>query len=102
MAKIYRPTRTAMQSGYAKTREWLLEFVPESSRFLDPLMGWTGSTDMNGQVRITFETRDAAVAYAERHGIPYQVFEPKERRHVVRPGGYGDNFATARRGAWTH
>lgn len=101
-ARIFRPTKTAMQSGYANTRDWVLEFLPESARFLDPLMGWTGSTDMNGQVRLRFESREAAVAYAERHGIPYQVLEPKARTHVIRPGGYGDNFATTRRGAWTH
>jgi hypothetical protein len=101
-AKIYQPSKTAMQSGTAKTREWILEFVPEAGKTLDPLMGWTGSSDMNGQVRLRFESREAAVAYAERHGIAYQLFQPKERRHILRPGGYGDNFATQRRTAWTH
>jgi hypothetical protein len=101
-AKIYRPAKTAMQSGYANTRDWVLEFQPEGQRTLDPLMGWTGSADTLGQVRLCFESREAAIAYAERHGIPYQVFEPRQRTHVIRPGGYGDNFATARRGAWTH
>jgi NADH dehydrogenase len=102
LAKIYQPARSAMQSGQANTREWVLEFVPADARWIDPLMGWTGSDDMNSQVRLRFEGREEAVAYAERHGIPYQVFEPKERRHILRQHGYGDNFAFDRRVAWTH
>jgi hypothetical protein len=102
LAKIYQPSKTAMQSGSAKTRGWIVEFVPEAGKTLDPLMGWTGSSDMNGQVQLRFESREAAVAYAERHGIAYQLFQPRARRHILRPGGYGDNFATQRRTAWTH
>lgn len=102
LAKIYQPARTAMQSGQARTRDWTLEFVPAQARTLDPLMGWTGSGDMNSQVRLRFATRDEAVAYAERHHIPYELFEPKRRSHILRQNGYGDNFATGRRGAWTH
>jgi hypothetical protein len=102
IARIYQPARTAMQSGQAKTRAWVLEFVPAEARTLDPLMGWTGSGDMNSQVRLQFDSREAAIAYAERHGIVYHLFEPKKRGHVVRPQGYGDNFSPARRIAWTH
>ena len=57
---------------------------------------------MNSQVRLRFATRDEAVAYAERNHIPYELFEPKRRSHILRQNGYGDNFATGRRGAWTH
>jgi len=102
LAKIYQPARNAMQSGQARTRHWTLEFVPAQARTLDPLMGWTGSGDMNSQVRLRFATRDEAVAYAERNHIPYELFEPKRRSHILRQNGYGDNFATGRRGAWTH
>lgn len=102
LAKIYQPARTAMQSGQANTRHWVLEFVPAAARTLDPLMGWTGSADMNSQVRLRFDSRDEAVAYAERHGIPFRASDPKPRSHVIRAQGYGDNFATARRVAWTH
>jgi hypothetical protein len=102
LAKIYQPARSAMQSGQAKTRDWRLEFVPADARWIDPLMGWTGSADMNSQVRLSFATADEAIAYAERHGIPYEVFEPKKRRHILRQNGYGDNFSTGRRVAWTH
>ncbi len=102
LAKIYRPARSAMQSGQAKTHDWILEFAPEGRKFLDPLMGWTGSSDTEGQVQLRFESSEAAVAYAERHSIPYRVFQPNTRRHVLRQNGYGDNFAYQRRTAWTH
>ena len=69
LARIFIPAKTAMQSGKANTREWLLEFEPASARVSDPLMGWTISSDMNGQVRLPFDTREEAVAYAQRHGI---------------------------------
>ena len=102
LAKIYQPTKSAMTSGMANTRSWVLEFAPEARKTIDPLMGWTGSVDMNGQVRLRFETCEQAVEYARRHGIPHQVLKPKTRRHVVRPKGYGGNFASERRQPWTH
>ena len=102
LAKIYQPSRSAMQSGQAKTRDWVLEFVPADAKSIDPLMGWTGSDDMNSQVRLRFPTREEAVAYADRYAIAYEVFEPKQRRHILRQNGYGDNFASGRRIAWTH
>lgn len=102
-ARIYQPARNAMQSGQANTRHWVLEFAPAQAKFLDPLMGWTGSADMDGQVRLRFADRDEAIAYAERHGIPYRVRDPQPRAHILRQNGYGDNFASHRRGgAWTH
>jgi hypothetical protein len=102
LAKIYQPSRSAMQSGQARTRAWVLEFVPAEARWIDPLMGWTASDDMNSQVRLSFDSREAAVAYAQRYGIAHEVFEPTKRRHILRQHGYGDNFATSRRMAWTH
>jgi NADH dehydrogenase len=102
LARIYQPARNAMQSGQAGTRHWVLEFVPSQAKSLDPLMGWTGSADMDRQVRLHFPDQAEAIAYAERQGIPYQLTEPKPRRHILRLHGYGDNFAPQRRGAWTH
>ncbi len=102
LARIYQPARNAMQSGQGKTKDWVLEFAPEMAKVIDPLMGWTGSGDMDGQVRLRFESREEAVAYAEKHGIAHQVFEPKPRRHILRTNGYGDNFSAQRRTAWTH
>jgi hypothetical protein len=100
LARIYRPTKTAMQSGKAKTHMWVLEFEPASARVVDPLMGWTSSTDMNGQVRLTFADKEEAVAYAQLHGIPFQVIEPQERKPIIK--AYADNFAPGRRQPWTH
>jgi hypothetical protein len=99
-ARIYRPTKTAMQSGQARTREWVLDYEPEEPRVVESLMGWTSSGDMKGQIRLCFASKEEAVAYAERHGIPYQVFEGKS---VARRGlSYADNFAFNRRAPWTH
>lgn len=101
-ARIYRPSRTATQSGPARHRQWVLEFAPETPRNVDPLMGWTASDDMNSQVRLRFDSREAAEAYAREHGIDYVLREPTPRKPNIRPRGYGENFATDRRGAWTH
>ena len=89
-----------MQSGTARTKDWVLDYEPEQPRDVEPLMGWTSSGDMKQQVRLRFETREEAVAYCERRGIPYQVFEANEpaRRTI----SYADNFAYTRREPWTH
>ncbi|MEQ9259286.1 MAG: ETC complex I subunit [Roseovarius sp.] len=101
-ARIYKPARNAMQSGTAKTKHWVLEFVNESGRDVDPLMGWTSSADTQAQVRLRFATKEAALEYAKEHGIEAIVSEPQKRKPNIRPAGYGENFATNRRGAWTH
>lgn len=101
-ARIYQPARTAMSSGTAKTKVWFLEFAPSEAREVDPLMGWTSSSDTQAQVTLRFRTRDEAVEYAKEHGIDAQVQEPQKRKPNVRAGGYGENFATGRRGVWTH
>ena len=101
-ARIYQPSRSATSSGTAKTKHWVLEFAPEAPREVDPLMGWTSSADTQAQVRLRFDTKEAALDYASEHGIDAQVFEPHKRRTNIRPRGYGENFATDRKGAWTH
>jgi hypothetical protein len=99
-ARIYKPAKNAMQSGKARTKAWVLEYEPESPRVPDPLMGWTSSHDMRQQVALEFETKEEAVAYAEKHGIPFQVFEP----HAVTPRAksYSDNFRFDRKQPWSH
>ena len=99
-ARIYLPARTAMQSGTANTRSWVLEFEQTSAKTVEPLMGWTASGDMRQQVRLRFPTREDAVAYCERNGIPYQVFEPHPPKRRIM--AYADNFAFSRRTPWTH
>jgi len=100
LARIFKPAPSASQSGRAKSQDWVLEFEPASARSNDPLMGWTSSADMNGQVRLTFPSRDDAVAYAEARGVPFRVIEPDERRLIIK--AYADNFAPGRKQPWTH
>lgn len=101
-ARIYQPARNAMQSGTAKTRQWVLEFAPASPREVDPLMGWTSSEDTQTQVRMTFDSREAALDYAKDHGIETTVIDPKTRKPNIRARGYAENFAVDRRSPWTH
>ena len=101
-AKIYQPSKTAMSSGSASTKSWVLEFPPAESRDIDPLMGWISSDDTQTQVRLKFATKEEAVAYASANDIAASVQDPQKRFVNVRPGGYGDNFSTFRRGVWTH
>ena len=100
LARIFRPAKTAMQSGKARTQTWLLTFAPAAARVPDPLMGWTQTTDTDGQVRLSFATREEAVAYAQRHGIPFEVLPDPELKRV--PKAYADNFAFQRKQPWTH
>ncbi|WP_425038114.1 ETC complex I subunit [Primorskyibacter sp. S187A] len=101
-ARIYQPAKTAMSSGMGKTKQWRLEFAPASAREIDPLMGWTSSSDTQTQVRMSFDTKEAALEYAREHGIEADVFEPNKRKPNIRPRGYAENFAVDRKGAWTH
>ena len=99
-ARIYRPAKTAMQSGRARTQNWILEFEPERARSVEPLMGYTSSSDMRQQVRLRFPTRADAIAYAERNAIAYTVSDPRER--APKRMSYSDNFRFGRRENWTH
>ena len=90
-ARIYKPTKNAMQSGMKKCKKWHLEYAPEQPRELDPLMGWTSSGDMNSQLRLSFDTKEEAVAYAERNHIDYVVQEPHVRSRRLK--NYADVFA---------
>ena len=100
LARICRPAKSAMQSGKAKTLVWVLEFEPTSIRAPDPLMGWQQTRDTDGQIRLKFETREEAVAYAQKHGIPFEVTEPKLPKKIIK--AYADNFAANRKQPWTH
>ena len=100
VARIYRPAKTAMQSGRAKTHRWVLDFEPEQAQEIEPLMGYTSSGDMRSQIRLEFDTQEEAIDYAKRNGITYRVFEAHNR---VRPTiAYSDNFRRDRRQPWTH
>ena len=99
-ARIYKPAKGATQSGLARTKRWLLEFDQDSAREIEPLMGWTSSSDMRQQLRLRFDTKEEAIAYAERQGIAYRVEEPQVAAR--RTMSYSDNFKFSRATPWTH
>ena len=100
VARIYRPSKTAMQSGKGNTKSWVLEHEPEAAKSVEPLMGYTSSSDMLQQVRLTFDSKEEAIAYAERNDIAFRVSDPKETKR--RAVAYSDNFKHDRKAPWTH
>ena len=90
--RIYQPTKNAMQSGRANMHKWVLEFEPTEARRADPLMGWIGSGDTNAQVRLNFDSKEDAVAYASRKGLAYHVQVPKKR--TLQPKNYSENYSS--------
>jgi hypothetical protein len=98
-ARIYLPAKSAMQS-VRTIDKWVLEYEPEQPQWIDPLMGWTGSGDMKSQVKLRFDTKEEAIAYAERNGIAYRLEEPKPAvRKII---SYSDNFSPNRIVPWSH
>ena len=90
LARIYRPSKTAMQSGRSQTRNWLLEYEPVTRRTPDPLMGWSSAQDTLNEVRLHFPTLEEAVAFADKHGLEYTIIEPHTRTPKAK--SYADNF----------
>jgi hypothetical protein len=99
LARIFRPSKTAMQSGKGNSLGWVLEFEPKDARRQDPLMTQTGDTE-SSQVRLSFETKDEAVRYADQHGIAFQLIDPHPPKRILK--AYADNFAFGRKVPWTH
>src|SRR6202008_4145096 len=101
LARIFSPSKTAMQSGKAKTKDWVLEFEPSAARRSDPLMGWTQTSDTeSSQVRLSFETKGEAVRYAEQNGIAFQLLDGKPVKRIIK--AYADNCAFGRKVPWAH
>ena len=98
--RIFKPAKTAMQSGRAKSQNWVMEFEPGARIEPDALMGWSGSVDTRAQVRLHFASAEEAIAHAEKNDWTYSVQAPKKRQ--IRPKAYADNFAVKRVQAWTH
>jgi hypothetical protein len=98
-ARIFKPARNAMQQGMAP-RDWVLEFERDQPRVIEPLMGWTSSADTRAQVRLSFATKEEAVAFATRHGIAFRLEEPQKT--ALRAKSYADNFRFGRSDRWTH
>ncbi|MCB1423113.1 MAG: ETC complex I subunit [Nitratireductor sp.] len=101
-ARIFSPSKTAMQSGRAKTGHWVLEFERETPRRIEPLMGYTSSSDMKSQIRLDFDSLEEAVAYAEREGLEYHVEPAPPARKARRVMSYAENFSYSRKAPWTH
>ena len=101
-ARIYCPAPSVTQSGPGSREPWVLRFDPETPREIDPLMGWTSSSDMKTQITLRFATKEEAIAYAQRNGLAYRVVEPKPETASQRTISYSDNFKTTRIGQWTH
>ena len=100
LARIFKPAKTAMQSGTAKTEHWMLVYEPEAPLSVEPLMGYTSSGDMRRQIKLSFASKEEAIAYAERNGIPYQVAVEHEQKPNIQ--SYSDNFRYGRPQPWTH
>ncbi len=98
--RIFQPPKTAMQSGRANAKLWIMEFEPTAARQVEPLMGWTSSADTQAQLRLRFDTLEEAVAYAQKEGLMYSVERTQERN--IKPKTYSDNFKYDRLGRWTH
>ena len=88
-AKIYKPTKTAMQSGKRNTKNWLLEFDTLDTG-IDPLMGWQTSKDTMSEVKLEFISKDQAINYAKKNNIDYYIVEPQKRKTIKK--SYSDNF----------
>ena len=100
-ARIFQRPKTATQSGMAGTGNWVFEYQPAERELNDPLMGWWGGGSTLGQVRLRFDTKEEAVAFAEKHGVPYDVEIPPRGR-AEKPKVYADNFRFGRTENWTH
>ena len=98
--RIYRPAKTAMQSGRARTNAWVVEFSTAAAQRRDALMGWAGRSDTKEQIRLEFATGEDAVAYAKRHDLSFEI-EPERRRRITKKA-YADNFSFVRQTNWTH
>lgn len=98
--KIYKPSKSSMQSGLGKTKQWLVEYIDEKDKIKDTLMGWNSSLDTKEQIKIFFETKDQAILWAKNNNEQFIVIEPKERK--IKPKNYSSNFDMNRKEPWTH
>ena len=98
--KIYKPSKSSMQSGLGKTKQWLAEYISEKDKTKDSLMGWNSSSDTRGQIKIFFDTKEQAIEWSKKNNEQFIVIEPKERK--IKPKNYASNFDMNRKEPWTH
>lgn len=95
-ARIYKTAKTAMQSGKAKTKNWILEFTPSLPPTRDPLLGWVSSKEAASQVQLFFKSLEAAITYCNSHSFPYTAL-PEPPEEILSPKNYSDNFCHTKR-----
>ncbi len=88
-AKIFKPTKTAMQSGLAKSEKWVVEYIVDQPG-INPLMGWESSTDTYSELKLEFSSKDLAIEYAKKNNIEFEIIEEKKRKIIKK--SYSDNF----------
>ena len=98
--KIYKPSKTAMQSGLGKTKKWLAEYISEVDTVKDSLMGWNSSLDTQSQIKVFFDTKEQAIAWAKKNNYQFYVVEPQKSK--IKPKAYASNFDMDRKEPWTH
>ncbi len=98
--KIYKPTKSSMQSGLGKTKQWLAEYITEKDKTKDSLMGWHSSEDTKSQIKLFFESKDKAISWAIKNKYQYYVEDPKKRK--IKPKSYASNFDINKKEPWTH
>ena len=98
--KIYKPSKSSMQSGLGKTKQWLAEYISEKNKTKDSLMGWNSSSDTKEQIKIFFDTKEQAIEWSKKNNEQFIVIEPKERK--IKPKNYASNFDMNRKEPWTH
>ena len=100
VAKIYKPAKTAMQSGRQKTYQWIVEFIQSKPTTREPVMGWPSCEDTGKQVKLKFETQEKAIQYCEKNSLEFHVINNNERK--IKPKSYASNFSYDRKESWTH
>ena len=98
--KIYKPSKTAMQSGFGKTKKWLAEYISSEESIKDTLMGWNSTADTSSQIKIFFDTKDQAIEWAKNNNYQFVIDEPKVRKVTIK--SYASNFDINRKESWTH
>ena len=98
--KIYKPAKTAMQSGFGKTKKWLAEYISEVDTVKDSLMGWNSSLDTQSQIKVFFDTKEQAIAWAKKNN--YQFYIEENHKRKIEPKSYSSNFDIKRKEPWTH
>jgi len=88
-AKIFKPSKTAMQSGYGNSNKWIIEYIPDDPG-INPLMGWESSTDTLTELKLEFSTKELAIDYAKKNKIKFEIINHQERKIIKK--SYEDNF----------